>query len=146
MLNSMLTNPSSTYQAQSIEEHEPFSSRLWEKAKEAARQEEDLIEEIAALRSKMPGVAVENFRDAWKVEDDERVLREVVEGVKAEDMEELGVGGMGVGTLERGESVEGAWNGAVKGLERLKGSLPECVAKVERAGRAERYVLEKEKR
>jgi kinetochor protein Mis14/NSL1 len=143
MLHSMLNN--STYGNESIEEHEPFDPRLWEKAKDLARQEEDLIEEIAALRRKMPGVAVENYRGVFKggMEDDERVLNAVIEGVKERD---TGIGwenrgGMGVGTLERRDDVEAGWRRGVKGLEGLKGSLPEMVAKAERARKAEDYVL-----
>ena len=49
MIKSMLTTSDMT---RSIEQHEPFNPKLWERAKELARQEEDLIEEIAALRAK----------------------------------------------------------------------------------------------
>ena len=61
----------------SIEQHEPFNPKLWERAKELARQEEDLIEEIAALRRKMPGVAAENVKSGFKreIEADEKALR-----------------------------------------------------------------------
>jgi len=136
MLNSMLSD--STYGNKSIEEHEPLNPKLWERAKELARQEEDLIEEIAALRRKMPGVAVENVKSAYKggVEDDERILEAFRERVGKEDV------GLGVGELERTEDVEASWKRGVKGLEGLKGSLPEYVAKAERAGKAEGYVLE----
>ena len=143
MINSMLSNPNYT---SSIEEHEPFDPRLWEKAKQAAREEEDLIEEIAALRRKVPGIAVENARSAWKrgLEEDESVLAQVVQEARKRGLEEDRR--IGVGTLERGDEVEAAWSRGVQGLEGLKGSLPETVAKAERAGRAEGYVLEKEKR
>lgn len=143
----MLSN--STYGNASIEEHEPFDSRLWEKAKDLARQEEDLIEEIAALRRKMPVVAVENSKGAYKggMDDDERVLDRAVEGFRERDTgrgwEERG--GMGVGGLERGDDVEAGWRRGVKGLEGLQGSLPEMVAKAERAKKAEGYVLSREK-
>jgi kinetochor protein Mis14/NSL1 len=136
---------SSAYGTTSIEEHEPFNPKLWERAKELAQQEEDLIEEIAAMRRSMPGVALENARAAWKgeSENDERLLKSVLEGVNVhEELEEF----QGTEGLERQEEVEAAWRGAVKGLEGLKASLPEYVAKAERAGRAESYVLGKEKR
>jgi kinetochor protein Mis14/NSL1 len=143
MLDSMLTN--STYGNASIEEYEAFDPRLWEKAKDLARQEEDLIEEIAALRRKMPGVAVENVKLAYKggVEDDERVLGGFVERVRERVREEAG---LGVAGLERQGDVEGAWRRGVEGLESLKSNLPEMVAKAERARKAEAYVLEGEKR
>ncbi|KAG0647169.1 hypothetical protein D0Z07_6990 [Hyphodiscus hymeniophilus] len=147
MIKTMLSNPTST---SSIEEHEPFETRLWERAKQAAQEEEELIEEIAGLRRNIPGVAVENAKAAWKggLEDDERLLRGAVEGIKERDTgkgwEERG--GLGVGGLDRAEAVEKSWEKGVKGLEGLKGSLPETVAKAERAGRAEGYMLRKEKR
>ena len=143
MIDDMMHNDGSSNMT--IEEHEPFNPKLWERAKELARQEEDLIEEIASLRRNVPGVAVESVREAFKggLEDDERILAGALEGVKSRDVE---TEGMRVGTLERQDDVEAAWRRGVKGLEGLKGSLPEFVAKAERAGRAEAYVLEKEKR
>ena len=147
MIDSMLSNPKST---SSIEEHEPFDPRLWEKAKDAAREEEDLIEEIATLRRKMPGIAVENAKGAWKegLEDDEQTLQGAVERIRQRDAGD-GIqegGGMGVQRLDRIHDVESAWRRGITGLEGLKGNLSECVAKAERALRVEDYVLEKEKR
>lgn len=136
MLQTMLKTEG--YGNKALEEYEPFSPKLWERAKELARQEEDLIEEIAALRRKMPGVAVENVKRTYKagVEDDERILERFGERVKGEGVE------FGAGELERREDVEQSWKKGVRGLEGLKGSLPEYVAKAERARRAEGYVLE----
>jgi kinetochor protein Mis14/NSL1 len=133
----MLTAPGNT---RSIEEYEPFNPKLWERAKELARQEEDLIEEIAALRRKMPGVAVEGVKNAFKegMEGDEKVLRERLEGVRKRESGS----GLGVGKMERQEEVERGWEKGVQGLGRLKRTMPEMVAKKERADRAEEYVLE----
>lgn len=137
-------NPASSAPV-SIEEHEPFNPKLWERAKDLARQEEDLIEEIAALRRKRPALAVANAKEAWtkEGEDDEKALGEALEIARHRDAE---MAGLGVGALERQEDVEAAWKRGVTGLEGLKGSLPEFVAKAERARRAEEYVLSKEKR
>jgi hypothetical protein len=41
--------------------------------------------------------------------------------------------------------VEGAWRGGVQGLERVMGEMPGVVARCERAGRAEGYVIGMEK-
>jgi kinetochor protein Mis14/NSL1 len=135
IVKAMLSN--STYGNASIEEHEPFDPRLWEKAKELARQEEDLIEEIATLRRKMPSVAVESVKSVYKesMEDDERMLNGVAERVKEER------GDLGLGELARREDVEAGWRRGIRGLEGLKGSLPEYVAKAERAAKAEEYVV-----
>ncbi|KAJ8063539.1 hypothetical protein OCU04_007411 [Sclerotinia nivalis] len=38
------------------EEHEPFDGQLWEKAKALAIREEELVEQIAALRRNVPGL------------------------------------------------------------------------------------------
>lgn len=140
MIDGMMRKDGEAYP--SIEEHEPFNALLWERAKEQARQEEDLIEEIASLRRKMPGVAIENHKAAFKggMERDEKSLAMAFEGVNRRD------GEVGIGALERQREVEEAWRRGVGGLEGLKGTLPEYVAKAERAGRAEAYVLSKEKR
>jgi kinetochor protein Mis14/NSL1 len=127
-----------------IEEHEPFNTKLFEKAKDLARQEEDLIEEIAGLRRKMPGVVVEGVKREYSegVEGDEEVLRRV---------ERRDVGGekgdvVGIGKLLRQDEVEERWQRGVKGLEGLMRSMPEMVARKERAEKAENYVVNGEKR
>lgn len=145
----MLTSSETT---RSIEQHEAFNPRLWERAKELARQEEDLIEEIAALRRKMPGVAVAGVRSGFKegVEADEKALRERLEGAAAatasaaveEGASGTGTGTLGVGRLERQEDVERTWERGVEGLGRLKRTIPEMVAKKEKAERVEEYVLQ----
>jgi kinetochor protein Mis14/NSL1 len=138
LIKSMLTSSETT---RSIEEHEPFNPKLWEKAKELARQEEDLIEEIAALRRKMPGVAVEGVKSWFKegMEADEEALRERLDSA-GEKEEPKAV--LGVGKLERQEDVEKAWERGVDGLGRLKRTMPEMVAKKEKAERVEEYVLQ----
>ena len=138
LIKSMLTASETT---PSIEQHEPFDPRLWERAKELARQEEDLVEEIAALRRKMPGVAVERVRNGFKegLEADEKVLRERLEAAGEKDG---GKAALGVGKLERQEDVERAWERGVVGLGRLKRTMPEMVARKEKAERVEEYVLQ----
>jgi kinetochor protein Mis14/NSL1 len=136
MIKSMLTTSDAT---RSIEQHEPFNPKLWERAKELARQEEDLIEEIAALRRKMPGMAVESVKSGFKegMEEDEKALREKLEAVREE-----GSAGLGVGKLERQDDMERAWTRGVEGLGRLKRTMPEMMAKKEKAERVEEYVLQ----
>lgn len=137
MIKSMLTTSDMT---RSIEQHEPFNPKLWERAKELARQEEDLIEEIAALRRKMPGVAAENVKSGFKreIEADEKALRGRLEASGERESKAW----LGVGKLERQEEVERAWDRGVEGLGRLKKTMPEMLAKKEKAEKVEEYVLQ----
>ena len=139
MLSSILDNTTATT---SIEEHEPFNTKLFDRAKDLSRKEEDLIEEIAALRRKMPSVAVDNAKATYQagLESDEVALRGWEEGVKEHGAD------LGIGKLERQDAVEGNWMKGVHGLERLKRSMPESVAKKERAERAENYVIARERK
>jgi kinetochor protein Mis14/NSL1 len=125
-----------------IEEHEPFDTKLFERAKDLARQEEDLIEEIAALRRKVPGAVAEKVKREYKegLEGDERVL------ARLEERREMGCADLGVRRLERQEEVERGWETGVKGLEGLMETMPETVARKERAEKAEAYVRRGEKR
>jgi kinetochor protein Mis14/NSL1 len=133
LINNILVNSTSPSHHE-IEEHEPFNTRLFEKAKELARQEEELIEEIAVLRRKVPGSVTENTRRMYKdgVEGDEEEFRRRDELVK-----EQGGARMSLGALERQEGVENNWEKGIKGLERLMKTMPEMVARKERAERAE---------
>jgi kinetochor protein Mis14/NSL1 len=126
-----------------IEEHEPFNHKLFEKAKDNARQEEDLIEEIARLRRNVPGAVVEKNKKRFKeeVEADDENLK--VLAAKMDDAEkERRIGGsvLGIGKLERQDLVEQNWSQGVKGLERVLGGLPEVVARCDKATKAEEYV------
>ena len=129
----------------SIEEHEPFDSKLFAKATALATQEEELIEEIARMRREVPGKIVEQRRNTYReVENaDEEILR-VVDEVAISDAEKGP--GVEIGKLERQDRVEGAWNGGIEGLERMVDGLPGSVAKMERAEKAEAYVLGREKK
>jgi kinetochor protein Mis14/NSL1 len=133
LINNILMNSTSPSHHE-IEEHELFDTRRFERAKEFAREEEELIEEIAALRRKVPGSVAESTKRMYKdgVEGDEEQLRRREELVK-----EQGGAQMGLAALERQEVVESNWNRGIKGLERLMRTMPEMVARKERAERAE---------
>jgi len=122
-----------------VEEWEAFDVRKWERAKELARMEEDLVEEIAALRKGVPTSVVESVKSNYKsgVEGDEAELARR-DAVREEDVD------IGVRELERQEQTEKGWKRGVEGLGRLKRTMPEMVAKAERAREAERYVVGKE--
>jgi len=133
LIDNILVNSTSPLHHE-IEEHEPFNTKMFERAKELARQEEELIDEIAALRRKIPGIVTENARGLYKegMESDEEELRRREELAKGR-----GSAQMGLTALERQEAVERDWGKGVQGLGRLMKTMPETVAKKERAERAE---------
>lgn len=125
------------------EEHEPFDGQLWERAKALAVKEEELVEQIAALRRNVPAVVVER-EGRWKkgVEEEEGEIEGWREKLGIEDEAIFAEGGSGLG-LERNErmvEVEGDWEKGIGGLEGLFRGLPEVGATRDRAGRAEEYV------
>lgn len=127
------------------EEYEPFNAKLFARAQDLARQEEDLLEERARMRRKVPVMVLEGTKRAYKegLEADEEGVRirgeKMAKRVKMEGQVEGGV--LGVGRLESQESVEGGWRRGVEGLQRVLGGMPGVVAKCERAGKAEAYVI-----
>jgi len=64
---------------------------------------------------------------------------------KVEEVERREADVLGVQRLERQTEVEGSWRGGVEGLKRVMGEMPGVVARCERAGKAERYVVGMEK-
>jgi kinetochor protein Mis14/NSL1 len=134
---------SSSPQTGIIEEHEPFNHKLFEKAKDNARQEEDLIEEIARLRRNVPPAVVEKNKKRFKEEgeaDDEGLKTLEIKMSDAEKDRRIGGTVLGIGRLERQDAVEQNWGQGIKGLERVLATLPEVVARCERASKAEEYV------
>jgi kinetochor protein Mis14/NSL1 len=138
VLKAILNNR--TDSTRSIEEHEPFNTKLFAKAKDLATKEEELIEEIAKLRRETPGNVVEGYKGRYKevAEGDEMVLGGLGEGHRGE--------GVRLGPLERQDKIEKSWEGGVGGLERMVKTLPETVAKKERAERVEGYVVSGDRR
>ncbi|RDW73810.1 hypothetical protein BP5796_07252 [Coleophoma crateriformis] len=143
----LITNSSDSETAKEVEEYEPLDGKLYERALALQKQEEELVEEIAALRRKNPGVAVELAKEGYRqgVERDEMELAKMEEELRNIVREER-KSGLGVQSLQRQGDVEASWLKGVKGLEALKSGLPETVAKKERAERAEQYVLAPEKK
>ncbi|KAE9369517.1 hypothetical protein N431DRAFT_307864, partial [Stipitochalara longipes BDJ] len=133
LISNILVNSTSPSHHE-IEEHEPFNTRLFEKAKERTREEEELIEEIAALRRRVPVSIAESTKRIYKagVESDEDQLRTMQELRKEQTGSQIGLG-----ALERQDGMEANWEKGIKGLERLMKTMPEMVARKERAERAE---------
>ncbi|RAL64674.1 hypothetical protein DID88_001707 [Monilinia fructigena] len=94
------------------EEHEPFNGQLWEKAKGLAVREEELVEQIAALRRGVPGTVTER-EGKWKVgvEEDEAKIEEL--RVKLSEVDDVEQVGLGLEYNERQAVVEKDWE---KGL------------------------------
>lgn len=121
------------------EEYEPFNAKLFSRAKDLARQEEDLIEEIAALRRRVPRELVEATKKGYRegLEADEEAIRGLEERVGGGAVRGDVVG---VRALDRQVGVEAGWREGVEGLQRVLGEMPGVVARCERAGKAEGYV------
>lgn len=153
---------------QPIIQYEPFDARKRARVEELAREEEDLMREIAALKRRVPGAAARTYADGfWDgVRADEAALEAararaalVWEGGE-EDVEEDNGGKRrskrnedndersgrssmldGLGSIDRVDDVERGYAGVVDALSRLKRDMPATVAKMERARVAGEYVI-----
>lgn len=136
--DSSLLAPEGVNDTEVLEEYEPFSEALRDRAEKLLRMEEELLLEIGQLRREAPGKAAA----AWK----EELLREDWMEV---DGDADGGGDAGtvsdweikVEKLERQEEVEKSWRSGVEGLGKLKRELPATAARMERAKRAADYTL-----
>lgn len=119
------------------EEYEPLDSKLHSRAAELYRKEEDLLEEIAALKREVPLQAAANWREALKggIELDEGNLRNAERINDGQDVK------LDVGKRERQSEVERTWGKGIEGLGRLKREMPGTTARMERAKKAADYVL-----
>lgn len=176
---STTTSPSSTHNLRrrrggekaepaEVVQYEAFDARRRARVEELAREEEDLMREIAALKRRVPAAAAKGFTEGfWEgVRADEEALaraREVAaaavvggggpggdeDGQDDEKGEEEDVGKSskakamldGIGPLERQADVEAGYGGVVETLGRLKREMPATVAKMERARVAGEYVV-----
>ncbi|OBT71308.1 hypothetical protein VF21_09119 [Pseudogymnoascus sp. 05NY08] len=119
-----------------VEEYEPFSEALRDRAAKLLRTEEELLLEVGQLRREAPAKAAAAWKEelAWDCE--EMDMEEGDEEVGGEEG-----GGVRVDRLERQEDVERSWTQGVEGLGRLKGGVPALAARMERARRAGGYAL-----
>lgn len=147
-------------------QYEAFDARRRARVEELAREEEDLMREIAALKRRVPAAAAKGFADGfWEgVRADEEALgraREVAAAAVAvdrrggdnDDKNDEGQEGDaektsrakaildGIGPLERQADVEAGYGGVVETLGRMKREMPATVAKMERARVAGEYVV-----
>lgn len=153
---------SSTQSRHEIIQYEPFDARKRTRLEELAREEEDLMREVASLKRSVPGAAARSYAEGfWEgVRADEagfegaKTRAAVVGG--GEEEEEDGDGKKekkekekkkktllleGLGEVERVDDVEKGYAGVVETLGRLKREMPATVAKMERARVAGEYVV-----
>ncbi|CRK20946.1 Kinetochore protein mis14 like [Verticillium longisporum] len=118
-------------------EYEPWDARLRQKVEDLARQEEELLNEIAALKKTVPSdVAGEQTRRLKEART--RDEEELAERKRQADLESAE---LDVGVLERQDGVESAHRSAIEGLGKVKREMPSTVAKMERARVAGEYVV-----
>lgn len=146
-------------------QYEAFDARRRARVEELAREEEDLMREIAALKRRVPGAAAKGFAEGfWEgVRADEEALERAREGAVAdaaaaaveageeEEGEEESAEGEekkagkamlgGIGPLERQADVQAGYGGVVETLGRMRREMPATVAKMERARVAGEYVV-----
>ncbi|KAL2274745.1 hypothetical protein FJTKL_03018 [Diaporthe vaccinii] len=146
-----------------VVQYEAFDARRRARVEELAREEEDLMREIAALKRRVPAATAKGFAEGfWEgVRADEEALgraREVAaaeaggDGQEDGEEEEAEAEGVeksskakaildGIGPLERQAGVEAGYGGVVEALGRMKREMPATVAKMERARVAGEYVV-----
>lgn len=131
-------------------QYEPFDARKRARVEELAREEEDLMREIAVLKRRVPGAAARTYADGfWDgVRGDEEALEAARARAAAvlDGEDEKGSGTRtsvlaGLGSIDRVDDVERGYVGVVDALGRLKRDMPATVAKMERARVAGEYVV-----
>ncbi|KAF8536272.1 hypothetical protein BDD12DRAFT_912248 [Trichophaea hybrida] len=141
-INALEPLPLESY-LQPVEEYEPYDQRLHESVTALHQKIEKRTLQIAAMRREKPGLLRQAFEEELAAEERRgENLRRVWEGELGKEREEEVV----VREVERREEVEKVRSRALRGLEELKTGLPRVVGRLERAGRAAGYVIEKRER
>ncbi|OHF01249.1 hypothetical protein CORC01_03564 [Colletotrichum orchidophilum] len=124
------------------EAYEPWDARLRQRVEDLAREEEDLLNEIAALKKSVPGTiaaAMTNEFKAAAAADD--AAFEAAKKAREDEARELEAEVLPLETMERRGEIKEAFGSAVGGLGRLKKTMPATVAKMERARVAGEYTV-----
>ena len=123
-------------------QYEPFDSRKRYRIEDLAREEEDLLRSIAALKRRVPAAAAAQFAATVKAgaAADEAALEVARVRVEAEGAASGSKALEGMGPLDRQDDVERQFAKVVEALGRLKREMPATVAKMERARVAAGYV------
>ncbi|KAJ4145829.1 hypothetical protein LMH87_004661 [Akanthomyces muscarius] len=124
--------------------YEPFDADKRQRVAELVSQEEQLLEQVAAMKRAVPAdvaAAMAAQLDAAAARD-EAQLQRGLEAATRRRREDAGQGedALLLRSLERQEGVEERFRGAVGALGRLKRDMPSVVAKMERARVAGEYV------
>jgi kinetochor protein Mis14/NSL1 len=123
-------------------QYEPFDARKRYKMEDLAREEEDLLRSIAALKRRIPAATAAAYASASRngMAADEAAL----EAARARVETEGAISGRkaveGVWALDRQEELEEEFAATVDTLGRLKREMPATLAKMERARVAAGYV------
>ncbi|KAF4774892.1 hypothetical protein HER10_EVM0004445 [Colletotrichum scovillei] len=124
------------------EAYEPWDARLRQRVEDLAREEEDLLNEIAALKKSVPGAiataATNEFKAAAAADE---AAFEAAKKLKEDEAREMEAEVLPLEAMERRGEVKEAFGGAVGGLGRLKKTMPATVAKMERARVAGEYTV-----
>ncbi|KAK0713109.1 hypothetical protein B0T26DRAFT_716429 [Lasiosphaeria miniovina] len=124
------------------EQYEVFDSRKRARVEDLAREEEDLLRSIAALKRRVPQATA----SAWALATKSGLAADdaAVEAVRTCVETDGALSGKktleGLGPLDRQDVVEQHFETAVESLGRLKRDMPATVAKMERARVAAGYV------
>ncbi|KAK0379481.1 hypothetical protein CLIM01_03126 [Colletotrichum limetticola] len=146
-INGMDTDPSTflsnnTPSDEPEEAYEPWDARLRQRVEDLAREEEDLLNEIAALKKSVPGAIATATTNEFKAAAaaDEAAF-EAAKKAKEDEAREMEAEVLPLEAMERRGEVKEAFGGAVGGLGRLKKTMPATVAKMERARVAGEYTV-----
>ncbi|TDZ15598.1 Kinetochore protein mis14 [Colletotrichum orbiculare MAFF 240422] len=133
---------SRTRSSEPEEAYEPWDARLRQKVEDLAREEEDLLNEIAALKKSIPGNVAAATTHEFKTSTaaDEAAL-EAAKKAKEEELKAAGGDLLPLDELERQSEMKEAYGSAVGQLGRLKKDMPATVAKMERARVAGEYTV-----
>ncbi|KAF9872810.1 hypothetical protein CkaCkLH20_09673 [Colletotrichum karsti] len=124
------------------EAYEPWDARLRQRVEDLARDEEELLNEIAALKKSVPGTVAAAAAHEFKASTaaDEAAL-EAAKKARAEELAARDAEVLPLEEMERQAETRRAFGTAVEKLGRLKKDMPATVAKMERARVAGEYTV-----
>ncbi|KAK3941342.1 hypothetical protein QBC46DRAFT_382961 [Diplogelasinospora grovesii] len=138
--------PPTQAQIEEVVEYEPFDARKRQRVEELAREEEDLLRSIAALKRKVPKNTATTWAEATKkgIQEDEDALQKAKQKITPPppiQIDDGGSGLLGIKELDRQQDMEASFKQTVETLGKLKRDMPSTVAKMERARVAGVYVI-----
>ncbi|OAA64685.1 hypothetical protein SPI_03332 [Niveomyces insectorum RCEF 264] len=128
-----------------LEVVEPFDTRKRQRVEDLARDEEDLLRDIARLKRRVPpaAVAAHALRLTAALEADDAAAAAVERAVQATNENENDDGGAASEQNNIDPAVPATFARAVAGLGRLKQTMPATVARMDRARVAGAYAVSK---